>query len=53
MSYKFVKVSAHYPAYLDDYYSRNPGIEKLSYTEQYEDIMADAFGGSFFTPHLK
>lgn len=53
MSYRFVKVSAHYPAYLDNFYSRKPGIEKLSYIEQYENIMADAFGGNLFTPHLK
>lgn len=54
MSYKFVKVTTHYPGYLDDYYSRYPDIHQLSYQQQYNHMMADAFGwADFYAKNLR
>lgn len=54
MSYRFVKVTRHYPGYLIDYYSRNPDIHKLSYQQQYDHMMADAFGwDDFYAKNLR
>ena len=54
MSYKFVKITTYYPAYLNDYYSRFPNITDKSYVEQYDHLMADAFGwADFFSKNLR
>jgi spore maturation protein CgeB len=54
MSYGLVKITTFYKEYLSDYYSRNPSAGRLSYAEQFEHLMGDAFGWSdFYTRQLR
>lgn len=54
MSFKFVKVSSYYNDAIQDYYARFEYIVKKSYEEQYEHLMAQAFGyADFFSYHLR
>lgn len=53
MNYTFVKITSFYRDYLDQYYSKNPGIIENSYSEQYNHLMYDSFGwADFFQQNL-
>lgn len=43
MSYRFVKISSYYGAFLAQYYSRHPVSESLSYDDQHRHLMAQGF----------
>ena len=54
MSYRFIKITTFYNAYLSDYYNRNPHIKSRSYSEQYQHLMSEAFGwADFYEKHLR
>lgn len=54
MSYCFVKVTTYYQEYLKNFYARYPFSKQQSYQEQYDQLMADAFGWSdFFSKNLR
>lgn len=48
MSYRVVKVTSFYRDFLRDYYSKNPGQEVKSYSDQYASLMNQGFGWSDF-----
>jgi spore maturation protein CgeB len=53
MNYRFVKVTNYYRNFLNYYYKKNPGVVQLSYQDQYNHIMNEAFGWSnFYQIHL-
>lgn len=53
MNYRFVKITTYYKNFLKYYYSKKPEIVKLSYKEQHNDLMNEAFGWSnFYQSHL-
>jgi len=54
MSYRFVKLTTFYPTYLKEYYLKNSEIKSKNYSEQYQHIMADAFGwANFYQKNLQ
>jgi spore maturation protein CgeB len=53
MNYRFVKVTNYYRNFLNYYYKKNQGVVHLSYQDQYNHIMNEAFGWSdFYQLHL-
>jgi spore maturation protein CgeB len=53
MTYKIVKITSFYKAFLNDYYSKNKDIINKSYSEQYDNLMAQKYGWSdYFKKHL-
>lgn len=53
MNYRFVKVTNYYKNFLNHYYRQNPHVVQLSYQQQYDHLMKQAFGWSnFFQIHL-
>ncbi|MBK7632181.1 MAG: glycosyltransferase [Ignavibacteriales bacterium] len=53
MNYRFVKVTSFYRNFLKYYYSNNSDIKTKSYSEQYDDLMAQEFGWSnYYQLHL-
>jgi spore maturation protein CgeB len=53
MNYRFVKVTNYYRNFLNYYYKKNPGVLQLSYQDQFNHIMNEAFGWSnFYQSHL-
>jgi spore maturation protein CgeB len=53
MNYRFVKVTNYYKNFLNHYYRQNPNVVQLSYQQQHDHLMKEAFGWSnFFQIHL-
>ncbi len=54
MSYKFVKITTYYREYLKEYYQKNPQLASLSFDEQLQHLMAQAYGWSdYFATHFR
>lgn len=53
MNYRFVKITTYYKNFLKYYYSKKPQVVNLSYQEQHDDLMSEAFGWSdYYQTHL-
>ena len=54
MSYKIVKITSYYRDFLKQYYTANPQIGFLTYQQQYEQLMNQAYGwADFFEKNLR
>jgi hypothetical protein len=53
MTYRIVKITSFYKAFLNDYYRRYPEINRKSYTEQYSHLMSQGHAWSdYFQKHF-
>jgi hypothetical protein len=45
---RLLKIGVYYPAYLEQFYARRPGLAALPYAAQHSALMEDCFGSSDF-----
>jgi hypothetical protein len=45
---RLLKIGVYYPAYLEQFYARRPGLAALPYAAQHAALMGDCFGSSDF-----
>jgi len=54
MSYRFVKVTSYYRDFLKQYYAKNPDVVSLSYEQQHNHLMEQAYSWSdFYAKNLR
>ena len=54
MGYTLVKITTYYPEYLKYYYNRYPSSKRMSYADQYDHMMRDAFGlADFYSKNFR
>jgi hypothetical protein len=51
---KFLIIDTYYPAFLQSFWARNPGIKSHSYAEQWRTLMDECFGtADYYSTNLK